>query len=524
MLHRVALAATLSLVALGFQAIPAAAEIDASGTRLSIAGGAPRFYMTYGHFADAELYAPVMQPLRRAGVTFERVEDDYVLYIRGQKTQERWAIVRSRDEVPETGEPCVLELGGQTFVPLKSIIRLAKLPYRWEKGSNQVVINPAGPGRLNPAVTVKVDEKGVVLSGVSVEPKGAALQLRIRTSGAVEPRALRVSSDNSPRLCLDFRGAQWADKLVLPAAMGDLKALRVGYPPSGNVARLAVEVSAGEFNITSLRVERDEVVATISRGIQYRMASVAPDAREEIALRRRRDLLVFAKGRGGEIGGQEGPLDDNILRPIPGGGSVLPELPGGPEFDNSRFNPAANLRGRNIVVDAGHGGRHAGAKGLYNLEKDLCLKMAIELQQALEARGANVIMTRTSDVFVSLDARCQIANRSGADIFISIHCNSMPRRNMQSGSETYWHSSEQSRRLARALHPRLVRAVKGRDGGIRNRSFQVIRETSMPSVLLEIAYINNTLDEQLLADTSFHGRLAENLAQGVLDYFGKEVP
>lgn len=509
MLHRVALAAFLSLVALGGPARPAAAEIDASGTRLSVAGSAPRFYMTYGHIEDAELYAPIMQPLRRAGVAFVRVDDDYVVYVNGEKTNTRWAIVRSRDEIPETGEPCVLELGGNTYVPVKAVSELAKLQINWK--GNQVAL--LAPTAARPLVQARALPE-VTLSAVSLEQKGSALQLRIRTSVPVTPRPLRVTSDNSPRLCLDFPGARWAGKLILPAAMGDLKAIRVGHPPDGGVARLAVEVPAADFNITALQVEQDEVVATISRGRQFRTAQVSPEARKALA----ELAAIDSRRRNDRIASRDlpvPPLDGgNILRPR----SELPEI-GGP----SRFEPVASLTGRTIVVDAGHGGRHAGAKGLNYLEKDLCLKMALELEQALESRGARVIMTRTSDLFVSLDERCQIANQSGADIFISIHCNSMPRRNLQSGSETYWHSSQQSRRLARALHPRMVQTVRGRDGGIRNRSFQVIRETSMPSVLLEVAYINNTKDEILLADGSFHQRLAENLAQGVLDYFGKEL-
>jgi N-acetylmuramoyl-L-alanine amidase len=334
-----------------------------------------------------------------------------------------------------------------------------------------------------------------------------------------------VGSDNVPRLCLDFREARWADRLTLPAPMGDLKAIRVGYPPDTGAARLTVEVPSAAYNVTSLFVDKDEVVATLARGAQTKVTRLSPEAEQELRLRQ----ILIARNQSGVAGfrpedrSQDGPLVDPVTgEPLDDRTIIRPNLR--PEIElPGRFNPAGSLQGRTIVVDAGHGGKHAGAKGLYHLEKSLCLKMAVELQSALERRGANVIMTRTSDVFVSLDARCQIANQSGADIFISIHCNSMPRRNLQSGTETYWHSSQQSRRLARALHPRVVGTVRGRDGGIRNRSFQVIRETQMPSVLLEIAYINNTQDELLLADGDFHGRLADNIARGVLDYFGTDA-
>lgn len=520
MSQRVALAALLSLVAVT-AALPARAEIDASGTRLSIAGSPARFYMTYGHPADPELYAPIMGQLRRAGVSFERNGDEYIVYVRGVK-KASWPIVESRDSIPESGEPIILVLGGNVYVPVRATAELGKLQIGWDRRNNVVAVNPtptADNRTVTPAVQPRLDALRIKLSGVEVEQKGATLQVHIKTSGPIKPRLLKVGSDNNPRLCLDFANARWNDNVILPAGMGDLKALRTGHPDGGRTARLTCEVPGLDFNITNVRVERDEVLATISRGIQARNVVVAPDAQADVNTRE--GLLARANTRVASALADR-QLDGNFRI---GDGSSLPIVPrpAEPEIGTpSRFTPAGSLQGRTIVVDAGHGGHHAGASGLNYLEKELCLKMAFELERALEQRGARVIMTRTSDLFVSLDERCQIANQSGADIFISIHCNSMLKRNTQSGSESYWHSSEQSRRLARALHPRLVASVQGRDGGIRNRSFQVIRETRMPSVLLEIAYINNTKDEILLADGDFHKRLAENLAQGVLDYFGTD--
>jgi N-acetylmuramoyl-L-alanine amidase len=175
-----------------------------------------------------------------------------------------------------------------------------------------------------------------------------------------------------------------------------------------------------------------------------------------------------------------------------------------------------------IVLDAGHGGHDTGALGLNHSEKNLTLQMTYALKQSLEARGATTIMTRSDDTFVSLEQRVGIANGSGADLFVSIHCNSCLKRNAGSGSQTYTRTP-QSLQLARALHPRLVGAVQARNGGIhRERNFYVIRNTTMPSVLLEIAYINNTQEELKLADPTFHRKLGESLAQGLLEYYGGE--
>jgi len=219
------------------------------------------------------------------------------------------------------------------------------------------------------------------------------------------------------------------------------------------------------------------------------------------------------------------PVDGVIFNPfdIDDGGDDPSNLPPDLFPGGLRVLPARSLYGRTIILDPGHGGHDAGASGLYNKEKELCLRMILEVKQALEARGASVILTRSSDMYVSLEQRTTLANTSGADLFISIHCNSMPRRNSASGSQTYYYTP-QSTRLARALHGRVVGSVKGKDGGIRRARFWVVRQTVMPSVLLEVAFINHTGDEQVMAATDFQATLGEALAQGVLDYFGRDLP
>src|SRR5262249_18755614 len=149
------------------------------------------------------------------------------------------------------------------------------------------------------------------------------------------------------------------------------------------------------------------------------------------------------------------------------------------------------------------GGHSTGALGLRGLqEKDACLGIALELAQALQEAGATVILPRADDTYVSLDERIDFANTRGADLFISIHNNAMPVHNTVSGTEPS-SAPPQSRALARAIPPRVAGAVGGRDGGIRRRGFAVIRRTTMPSVLVEVAYIDNLNDEAKLADPDF---------------------
>jgi N-acetylmuramoyl-L-alanine amidase len=505
---RAVLIAILALLTLLPNVFRAEASVEASGTRLSIAGGTPRFYMTYGHILDAELYAPIAPVLKRLGVSFERQGEDYIVTVNGVRHKESWPIVTSRETVPDAGHPCVLELGGNVYVPVRRVSELADVEVGYSPESNLVALS-----RPTLPVPVRVTESPIVsLNGIEVRQVGNTMIARIATSSPIQPRISRLAAPD--RLILDFPGARWADGLELPAPGGDLKALRVGYPQPDQ-ARLVLEARSPQHSLTAVRVEMGEVVATIGPGRQARTASLSPEASRQMALVQRVAQGGPTAPIGSRSGNGPGSMDPPLRR-------IAPD-PAAEQVTPGKFVPAGTLQGRIVAVDAGHGGKDPGALGLFNYEKDLALKMCFQLQGALEARGARVVLTRGSDAFVSLEQRSQAANKSGADIFLSLHLNSMPRRNMQSGSETYWYSSTDSRRLARAVHPRLVGTVKGRDGGIRKRSLHVIRETKMPSVLMEVGYINHTKDEILMADAGFQRRLGDSITRGVLDFFGKEM-
>ena len=120
--------------------------------------------------------------------------------------------------------------------------------------------------------------------------------------------------------------------------------------------------------------------------------------------------------------------------------------------------------------------------------------------------------------YVSLDDRIDFANTRGCDLFISIHCNAMPTHNTVSGTETYYYTP-QSLGLAQALHPTVVGVVRERDGGIRRRGFAVIRRTTMPSVLVEVAYIDHLGDEEKLTNPLFQRQVGEAIRAGAVRYF-----
>jgi len=175
---------------------------------------------------------------------------------------------------------------------------------------------------------------------------------------------------------------------------------------------------------------------------------------------------------------------------------------------------AAQASRLTVCLDPGHGGEDSGAVGNGLLEKDLNLDIALKARPLIEAAGFNVIMTRRSDVYVSLEERCRIANRARATVFVSIHNNAFT--STAKGTETFcYYDSEEGRRLAASIHHEVVARTKRVDRGLKEAGFYVLANTDMPAALLEGAFITNEEDAKHLADPGFRRRIAEGVAAGV---------
>jgi len=180
--------------------------------------------------------------------------------------------------------------------------------------------------------------------------------------------------------------------------------------------------------------------------------------------------------------------------------------------------PVIPNRGRGLVViDPGHGGRDVGAVGNGVQEKDLVLPISLRLGRALQNMGYTVEYTRTTDVEIDLEPRVQFANRLQADVFLSIHANSLASRNSSvSGVETY-HAPGATLgfALATMVHQQVISATGARDRGVRSARFYVIRHTTMPGILLETGFVTNPQEAANLSNPAYQERLAQATAQGV---------
>jgi N-acetylmuramoyl-L-alanine amidase len=247
----------------------------------------------------------------------------------------------------------------------------------------------------------------------------------------------------------------------------------------------------------------------------------------------------------------------------------LPSRPATPSLPPSA--PAANSNGKfslsrqlglavsRVVIDAGHGGHDPGAHGNGINEAELTLDVALRLQKLLDKSGVDVVMTRDTDVFIPLEERTAIANREGADLFLSIHANAS--RNVQArGVETYFlnfamnpeaeavaarenatsgkpmHSLpdivkaialnnkiNESRDLAETVQKSMVKRLGPknrslRDLGVKQAPFVVLIGAGMPSVLAEISFVTNKQDGALLKTPTYRQQIAQALMDAVVGY------
>ncbi|MGG3467856.1 cell wall-binding repeat-containing protein [Neobacillus pocheonensis] len=182
-----------------------------------------------------------------------------------------------------------------------------------------------------------------------------------------------------------------------------------------------------------------------------------------------------------------------------------------------------SLAGLKIVVDAGHGGDDPGASGYGLDEKEVVLDVAKRVQLKLEAAGATIVMTRESDTYPTLEDRVNLANDQKADSFVSIHANSSLSP-AASGSETYWNSKyfgNESKALAQSIQTELYKQMDTKDRGVKEADFYVIKNTNMPSVLVELAFISNASDAAKLGDPNYREQAAEAIYQGFVNYYSK---
>lgn len=179
------------------------------------------------------------------------------------------------------------------------------------------------------------------------------------------------------------------------------------------------------------------------------------------------------------------------------------------------------LKGKKFIVDAGHGGKDPGAVGPKGLtESETTLKLAYLIGYKLKEMGAEVVLTRPTEEFVTLKGRVLIAKEhKDADAFISIHCNAVDNKDVE-GIETYYYkNSSISPELAEKIQKSMMEEFKEHNNrGTKGAGYYVTKYTPMAAALIEMEFISNPKIEEKLKNPTIIYRYVNSIVNGIVDY------
>lgn len=209
------------------------------------------------------------------------------------------------------------------------------------------------------------------------------------------------------------------------------------------------------------------------------------------------------------VGGQTGYMSDTYLKAYDGSSSGGGSLPSGkPAYSKIK-----------VVVDAGHGGHDSGAVGNGRREKDIVLSISKKVNSKLKSLGFQTIMTRSTDTYITLSERYNIANRNNADIFVSVHANSGP--SSASGIETLY---KNYKTLANDIQNGMLNETGGKSRGLKYRTdLAVLNGTRMPSALVETGFISNSSESSKIGSDSYQEKLANGIVKGIAKYADNNI-
>ncbi|TXI42795.1 MAG: N-acetylmuramoyl-L-alanine amidase [Nitrosomonas sp.] len=185
-----------------------------------------------------------------------------------------------------------------------------------------------------------------------------------------------------------------------------------------------------------------------------------------------------------------------------------------------------------IIIDAGHGGKDLGAvsltKPIYQ-EKNLNLATARLLEGFLKNQGYRTIMTRSDDTFLTLEERANLAKAKKGQLFVSVHYNSAPSQKAE-GIEVFYYNSDKekgrtkdSQAMAQAVLDKVIAATSAASRGVKHGNYSVIRNTTMPAILIEGGFMTNEKEMERLKDPIYLKKLALGIAQGIDQYLQNKV-
>ncbi|WP_410514747.1 N-acetylmuramoyl-L-alanine amidase family protein [Paenibacillus sp. BR2-3] len=397
------------------------------------------------------------------------------------------ATAESSGKQVQLDNPPILS-GSITLVPLRFVGEETGTTVGWDNPTKTVYLTspPKAPLKSEPAETNSAPVGSETSSGVNSQ--GAAVtnlsfsdnRLSIAVNGSVSPSVFAMTGKD--RIVIDLPNTFYSQSFVQNLSLG-------------NKQNGTLEV-IGNPDVSTVR---------------YSLFSNSPSAiRVVIDLNRAKTYSVIN-------------ANDGLIIVDLNGTGTTPTTTIAPAAPAATVPPAVVSGKKRIVIDAGHGGKDPGGISVNKRkEKDFALATALKIEELLKNDpDIEVVLTRSDDSYPTLQDRVRIANNLNADLFLSIHANSIPAgsKSNPSGTETYYTRNE-SLQFAEIVHKYLVPATGLSDRGVRQSSLHVTRETKMPAILLECGYLSNANDEALLYSEDFQQRVAEAIVAGIKEYLG----
>jgi N-acetylmuramoyl-L-alanine amidase len=457
------------------------------------------------------------------------------------------AIVRERERGASASAAVPTLTSTSPAAPEPAAIALAPMP------SEPTVTAAELPSA--PATSTSAPSSSVVIRDVKRTELPDGVRITMEMDGEATFRAERV--ENPERVFFDVKNARPASALAdrtLKFAGDLVREIRFGRHPEAT--RVVVDLRGAESYSVFTLYEPFRVVVDVKRSAAAAPPPVSPEPKSLPAP----PSAVPTAPTPTPAQQVDSPLaKDAALTPPPPATASIP-----PASTNSdgKFSLARQLGlgVSRIVIDAGHGGHDPGASANGLTESELTLDIALRLQKLLAKQpGVDVVMTRGTDVFIPLEERTRIANREGADLFLSIHANAS-RNSKARGVETYFlnfatnpdaeavaarenagsgqsmhklpdivraialnNKIDESRDLADMVQRSMVRKLSTRnkdlrDIGVKQAPFVVLIGAEMPSVLAEMSFVTNKQDAALLKSGAYRQQIAEALLDAVVRY------
>jgi N-acetylmuramoyl-L-alanine amidase len=412
----------------------------------------------------------------------------------------------------------------------------------------------AAPGRATNALT-----------GVKREVLPDAVRITLELGQEVNFRSDRI--DGPPRVFIDFDNTRPVESIkdaTIPFPDDVVRKVRIGRQTETRT-RVVMDLSgAGRHSIYTLynpyRVVIDFARAPVAPSAVVAAAAARPVTVVRQSVPEPEAVIPVVEAPPAAASAAAQPVEDDAAEGSPVAGPAAPAPPSVNRSGGFSLSRQLGLRVSRVVIDPGHGGHDPGAKTKGLTEADLVLDVALRLEQLLSKQdGFEVVLTRRVDTFVPLEERTAIANREGADLFLSIHANASTNGAAR-GVETYFlnltanpeaemvaarenaassrsmnqlpdivkkialnNKIHESRDFASMIQTSLSSQLQKTDRSVRNLGvkqapFMVLLGATMPSVLAEISFITNKQDAAMLKTEKHRQRIAEALYAGVIRY------